>query len=106
MSDLSLDNKKIFFLFPGMYDKNYSSYVFNTRDKIRDNEQLYLLKKVTRIHSKLIKHISKSSIFSKANKANLRHFSINTLSAIFYTNYLVSKITPCWIYSNSMWKRY
>jgi hypothetical protein len=106
LSDLSLDNKKIFFLFPGMYDKNYSSYVFNTYDKIRDKEQLYLLKKVTRIHAKLIKNISKSSIFSKANKANLRHFSINALSAFFYTDYLVSKITPCWIYSNSMWKRY
>lgn len=106
INDLTLDNKKIFFLFPGLYNKNYSSYRLNTYDKIKDNEQLYLLKKVNRVHSKLTKNISKLSILSKANKANLRHFSINTLSAIFYTDYLITKITPCWIYSNNKWKSY
>ncbi|MDC3043604.1 hypothetical protein OA160_03080 [Candidatus Pelagibacter sp.] len=104
--DLNFNNKKIFFLYPKMYDKNYSSYAFNTREKIRDNNQLYLLKKVNKIHSKLIKNISRLSIFSRANKSNLRHFSINALSAIFYTDYLVSKITPCWIYSNNKWKKF
>ncbi len=89
-----------------MYDKKYSSYTFNTYDKIRDNEQLYLLKKVNRIHSKITKNISILNILSRANRANLRHFSMNTLSAIFYTDYLVSKITPCWIYSNNKWKKY
>ena len=106
INDLSLNKKKIFFLYPGLYDKNYSSYKFNTYDKITDNEQLYLLKKVNRVHSKLTKNISNISILSKANKANLRHFSINALSAFFYTDYLISKITPCWIYSNNKWKRY
>ena len=106
INDLSLNNKKIFFLYPKLYNKNYSSCKFNTHEKIRDNEQLYLLNKVNKIHSKLTKNISNLSILSRANKSNLRHFSINALSAIFYTDYLVSKITPCWIYSNNKWKRY
>ena len=106
LGNFNLSNKKIFFLFPKTYDKKYSSYTFNTFDKIKDKEQLNLLEKVSRIHKRFINKISKLKIFTKANKANLRHFSFNALSALFFTKYLISKITPCWIYSDNVWKKY
>ena len=73
-------------MFPKTYDKKYSSYTFNTFDKIKDKEQLNLLEKVSRIHKRFINKISKLKIFTKANKANLRHFSFNALSALFLLN--------------------
>ena len=105
LKNINLKNKKIIFLYPNCFDNRLKNITTNVRDILNQEDHYQILKKVIFVKKKFINELSKNNNLNDANKANLRHFFLKTISSLFYLLKLLNKIQKLYIYKSHKWQK-
>ncbi len=105
LKNINLKNKKIIFLYPNCFDNRLKNITINVRNILNQEDHYQILKKVIFVKKKFINELSKNNNLNDANKANLRHFFLKTISSLFYLLKLLNKIQKFYIYKSHKWQK-
>ena len=105
LKNINLKNKKIIFLYPNCFDNRLKNITTNVRNILNQEDHYQILKKVIFVKKKFINELHKNNNLNDANKANLRHFFLKTISSLFYLLKLLNKIQKFYIYKSHKWQK-